>query len=72
MRPGIKTSELWLTVATNVGLLASALAQALPPRWAAIGSAVATACYALSRGLTKGGASAPAASAVAIAPPEGR
>jgi len=53
MKPGYKTTELWLAVLTNVGLVAAAAAEWLPPRYAAIGSAVATAAYALARGLAK-------------------
>jgi len=57
MRTGLKTTELWVTVATDVGLVASALQGSLPPKWAAICAAVANLAYALSRGLAKQGAS---------------
>ena len=53
MKPGYKTTELWLVVLTNVGLVAAAAAEWLPPRYAAIVSGVATAAYALARGLAK-------------------
>jgi hypothetical protein len=72
VRKGLHTTELWLTVLTNVGLLASALAEALPPKWAAVGAAVATASYAIARGLAKTGSTSPAATAIAVAPPEGK
>jgi hypothetical protein len=56
MKSGIYTTELWVTVATDVGLVASALAGALPSKWAAVAASVATVAYALSRGLAKQGA----------------
>lgn len=52
---GIKTTELWLTVVTDIGVLASSLAGALPPKWAAVAAAVANVAYAISRGLAKQG-----------------
>lgn len=52
-RRGFQTTEFWVVVATNVGILAAALADALPAKYAAIASAVSTAAYAISRGLTK-------------------
>ena len=52
-RRGFLTTEFLIVVATNVGVLAAALADALPARYAAIASAVSTAAYAISRGLTK-------------------
>ena len=55
MTPGLKTTELWVTVATDVGILASALQGSLPPKWAAICAALANIAYALSRGLAKTG-----------------
>ena len=56
MTRGLKTTELWLTVATDIGLLASALAGALPPKWAAVCAAIANVAYGVSRGLAKTGA----------------
>lgn len=55
MRPGHRTTEFWITVATEVGVLVSALAGALPPKWAAVAAAVANVAYAISRGLAKTG-----------------
>lgn len=57
MKPGLKTTEFWLTIATDVGLLATALAGALPAKWAAVAVGVAQLAYAFSRGLAKLGAS---------------
>jgi hypothetical protein len=53
VKAGLKTTELWLTIATNVGIVASALAGALTPKWAAVAAAVATASYSIARGLAK-------------------
>lgn len=53
LKPGYKTSEAWIAVLTNIGLVVAAAADWLPPRYAAIGSAISTAAYALARGLAK-------------------
>ena len=53
LKPGHLTTEFWITVLTNVALLITASADWLPPRYAAIGSAIATAAYAIARGLAK-------------------
>ena len=54
-RPGIRTTELWITVATAVGAIAAASAGVLPERWAAIVAGIASVAYAISRGLAKHG-----------------
>lgn len=56
MKPGIRTTELAVTVLTDVGIVASALAGALPSKWAAAAATVANVGYAISRGLAKGAA----------------
>lgn len=53
MKDGWKTTEFWVTALAIVGLVASSAAASLAPRYAAIGVAVSTAAYAISRGLTK-------------------
>ena len=53
LKPGYKTTEALIVVLTNIGLVAAASASWLPPRYAAIGSAISTAAYAISRGLAK-------------------
>lgn len=58
-RKGLLTTEFWVTVATDVGIVASALTGELPPKWAAICAAVANVAYALSRGLAKIGPPGP-------------
>lgn len=59
-KPGYKTTEFIATALAAVGALVAAFADKLPARYAAIAAAVATGCYAISRGLTKLGAYAPA------------
>ena len=50
---GMKTSEWIVTILTIIGSVAAAIQGSLPPRWAAVVSAVATASYSVSRGLAK-------------------
>ena len=69
MKPGIKTTELLVTILTDVGVVASSLAGVLPARYAAFAAAAATVAYSISRGIAKTGVvvTVPAAS-VAPAP----
>lgn len=53
MKPGQRTTEFWVTLATVIGILAASLADALSPRYAAIATSVSVAAYAISRGLAK-------------------
>lgn len=53
MTRGYRTTEFWVTVLTQLALLISAVADALPPRYAAIASAAVGGLYAISRGLAK-------------------
>lgn len=55
MRKGVKTTEFWLTLATNLGALTATIADAVPPRYTAIAIAISTGLYALSRGWAKSG-----------------
>lgn len=52
-KPGYKTSEFLLSVAVIVGQLVAALSSNLKPQWAAIGSSVVAALYAVARGQAK-------------------
>lgn len=54
-KPAIYTTEFWITVLNIVGLVAAASVDVLPPRYAAIATAVVTALYTISRGLAKQG-----------------
>lgn len=62
MKPGFKTTEFYVTVLTDIGLVAASVGGVLPSKWAAIAAGVAQAAYAISRGLTKSGATAVAPS----------
>jgi hypothetical protein len=53
MKPGQKTTEFLLAVATIVGSVAFAVADKLPARYAALATAISTGAYAISRGLAK-------------------
>lgn len=53
MKPGYLTTEFWATMLAALIALIAALADALPPRYAAIAGAIATGLYAVSRGLAK-------------------
>lgn len=55
MKPGIQTTEFWVTALTDVGIIAAALQGSLPPKWAAVAASVANVAYAISRGLAKNG-----------------
>jgi hypothetical protein len=55
MKPGYKTTEFWVAVATIIGSVVSTLSGNLPDKYAALASAIASSAYALSRGLTKNG-----------------
>jgi hypothetical protein len=55
VRRGYLTTEFWLSVATSLGSLIAALAGNLPPKYAALATAISGGLYAISRGFTKGG-----------------
>ena len=52
-KSGWKTTEFWVTVATDIGVIATAATGVLPVKYAAIAAGIAQFGYALSRGLTK-------------------
>jgi hypothetical protein len=52
-RRGYLTTEFYVTIAVDVGVLAAALAGSLPPKYAAYATSISTVAYALSRGLAK-------------------
>lgn len=56
MKPGIHTTEFWLTIAVDAGAVLAAVADQLPPKWATIAATVSTGLYALARGWAKSGA----------------
>jgi hypothetical protein len=53
MKTGWKTTEVWVTALSIVGLAVSSITASLSPKYAAIGAAVSAAAYAISRGLAK-------------------
>lgn len=53
VKPGHKTTEFIVTVLFDIGILAFAIADKLPARYAALATSIGTAAYALSRGLAK-------------------
>lgn len=55
-RRGIRTTEFWVAVATDTGIVAAALAGQLSPQWAAIAATVSGVGYGIARGLAKQGA----------------
>jgi len=59
-KPGYKTTEFIITVLTAVGLITASSASWLPPRFAAIGTAISVGAYAIARGLAKVSAAPPA------------
>lgn len=56
-RPGWKTTEFWIVVLTNVGIIGGQVIDVLhlPPRYAELGLVVVNAAYAIARGLAKTG-----------------
>jgi hypothetical protein len=53
LKPGYMTTEFWLTVAVDVAALIAAIADQLPPRYAALAATVSSGLYALARGWAK-------------------
>jgi len=53
MKPGYKTTEFIVSVATIIGAVVFAIADKLPPKYAALASAVSAGAYAIARGLAK-------------------
>lgn len=53
VKPGYQTTELLVTLLVIVGQLVAALTSNLRPEWAAFGTAISSAAYALSRGVAK-------------------
>jgi hypothetical protein len=56
IKPGVRTTEFWLTIAIDVAAFAAALSNVLPDRYAALAASASTGLYTLSRGIAKGGA----------------
>ena len=56
VKPGIRTTEFWLTLAVDVAAFAAAIANVLPDKYAAIAATVSTSIYSVTRGVAKFGA----------------
>lgn len=56
MRRGYLTTEFWVTVLFDAGVVLTELTKVnvFPQKYAALAAALATAAYAISRGLAKG------------------
>lgn len=68
-RPGIKTTEFWLTAIGLVGAVSAAAAGVLPPKYAAALMTISAAAYKLSRGLSKIGPTVTNSTDLPIEPP---
>lgn len=52
-KPGYKTTEFWLAIATNVAAIGGMVADALPPKYGVPVMAAVNAVYAVARAYTK-------------------
>lgn len=55
-KPGLRTTELWITVLTVIGMIVASSVDVLPSKYAALLIVISGAAYKLSRGLAKIGA----------------
>jgi uncharacterized membrane protein HdeD (DUF308 family) len=53
MKPGIKTTEFWLSVIAIVGMFVPTLLGFLSPELAAVVSAIIVGAYSIARGIAK-------------------
>lgn len=53
IKPGLRTTELAVTVLTDVGCVAAAVSGNLSPHWAAVAASVSSVAYSISRGIAK-------------------
>lgn len=53
MKPGYKTTEFWITIATVAASLFGAAENVLPKQWALVAAALSSACYSIARGQAK-------------------
>jgi hypothetical protein len=53
LKAGYKTTEFWVAVLTDVGLVVASASTSLAPRYAAIGAAVTSGLYTVARGIAK-------------------
>ena len=55
VKPGMTTTEFWLNILTQIGIVAAATSGAVDPQTAATLMLISNGAYGLSRGLAKGG-----------------
>jgi hypothetical protein len=53
LKAGYKTTEFWVAVLTDLGLILASSTTSLAPRYAALGAAISSGLYAVARGLAK-------------------
>lgn len=53
IRRGIRTTEFWILILSNVAIIAAAFEGVLPPKWAAIATAISSSTYSITRQLIK-------------------
>lgn len=53
IKPGIQTTEFWVSAFTIIGLLTASVGGAIPGPYGVIAAAVSSGAYAISRGLAK-------------------
>jgi len=54
-KPFYQTSEFYITVLTNLGLILSAASNLMPPQYAAFAAVVVNGLYTVARGIAKSG-----------------
>jgi hypothetical protein len=54
-KPAFYTTEFWITVLTQVGLVLAVMSDTLAPRYGAMAAGVSVAAYSIARGLAKQG-----------------
>jgi hypothetical protein len=55
VKPGLRTTEFWVSVLTDVGVIAASSSGVLPAKYAAITAGISTLAYSISRGISKNG-----------------
>jgi hypothetical protein len=53
MKPGVRTTEFWLTIGTNILGIVALAAEALPPKYGVPTLAALNALYAVGRSIAK-------------------
>jgi len=56
VKPGVFSSEFWLTLLTTIATIGGQIAGIIPPPWGVIVGAIASAAYTISRAFVKSAA----------------